>query len=120
MFPAFLQCRTQRPPLLAWMLLTTRGKKFKPYKPEKTAEQVGRMLHPWSEWQADERDLARLGAPLGLGEVHYLQPPSCMQKAEAKRAVRSRRRETARWLSSVTKGDYNLCFAAAVDKQVLA
>ena len=41
MFPAFLQCRTQRPPLLAWMLLTTRGKKFKPYKPEKTAEQVG-------------------------------------------------------------------------------
>lgn len=118
MFPAFLQCRTQRPPLLAWMLLTTRGKKFKPYKPEKTAEQVGRMLLPWSEWQDDQHDLARLCAPLGLVRftTHNLHP----QKAEAKRAVRSRRRETSRWLNSVTKGEYNLCFAAAVDKQVLA
>lgn len=59
MFPAFLQCRTHRPPLLAWMLLTTRGKKFKPYKPEKTAEQVGRMLPSWSEWQSNQQELVQ-------------------------------------------------------------
>ena len=33
--------------------------------------------------------------------------------------MRSRRRETARWLNSVTKGDYSLCFAVAADKKVL-
>lgn len=43
-----------------------------------------------------------------------------LQKAEAKRAVRSRRRETARWLNSVTKGEYNMGFAVAADKKVLS
>ena len=49
----------------------------------------------------------------------YLIPqlPCCLQKAEAKRAVRNRRRETARWLNSVSKGDYTTCFAAATDRK---
>ncbi len=40
MFLPSLPRKARGPPLLAWMLLTTRGKKYKPFKPEKTAEQV--------------------------------------------------------------------------------